>query len=584
MITKSVLNNPYRVIGLLIGATPAEQRKQITRLHRFIEAEQSPGDDYSFPLLGKLDRTIETVNEASSKLNLDIDKLTSALFWFYQGSEVFDEPVFDALKTGDLEVIKNIWEKKTSSEEMSLKNASAFFNLGTFYLSGIADGTNSDEYILRKAIECKVLFIENGYHRKLMMLCTDENFKISKENLQEIFLNTLFNEIESSKTISTANFLDIIKNIEFSAKESFLKSFVQKPIESIEAKIEEAKNQRKNDKTKSITIAQNLLKDLDGIFKQLKLILGTSDIKYVSLSDRFADFILQCGIDYFKHYKESESMNEVAAKKALELFAKAKTYAIGNIIKERIKENTDNLNEWIDDKPEREKQQKILVDFEKLKDLIDEYDNKSETIANAKLLLNQAFPLLQNIKNTLGASDDLYLGLSTRIASDAQGMCVSEVNGLQDKFSKTFDNSTKLALIMLLKTKVDEAYNVTSTISSMDLRADFRSSFNSNRSSLQSLKTQLGGVGGGSRTGSSGGSGSSGCYIATMAYGDYDHPQVLELRKFRDEVLLKSNLGTYLVKIYYKVSPRMVEILKNQKSVNSAIRGILNLIVNIIKK
>jgi hypothetical protein len=277
-------------------------------------------------------------------------------------------------------------------------------------------------------------------------------------------------------------------------------------------------------------------------------------------------------------------MNEVAAKKALELFAKAKTYAIGNIIKERIKENTDNLNEWIDDKPEREKQQKILVDFEKLKDLIDEYDNKSETIANAKLLLNQAFPLLQNIKNTLGASDDLYLGLSTRIASDAQGMCVSEVNGLQDKFSKTFDNSTKLALIMLLKTKVDEAYNVTSTISSMDLRADFRSSFNSNRSSLQSLKTQLGGVGGGSRTGSSGGSGSSGCYIATMAYGDYEHPQVLELRKFRDEVLLKSNLGTYLVKIYYKVSPRMVEILKNQKSVNSAIRGILNLIVNIIKK
>jgi hypothetical protein len=137
---------------------------------------------------------------------------------------------------------------------------------------------------------------------------------------------------------------------------------------------------------------------------------------------------------------------------------------------------------------------------------------------------------------------------------------------------------------MLLKTKVDEAYNVTSTISSMDLRADFRSSFNSNRSSLQSLKTQLGGVGGGSRTGSSGGSGSSGCYIATMAYGDYEHPQVLELRKFRDEVLLKSNLGTYLVKIYYKVSPRMVEILKNQKSVNSAIRGILNLIVNIIKK
>lgn len=581
MITKLVLDNPYRILGLLVGATAAEQRKQITRLHRFIEAEQSPGEDNSFPLIGELTRSIDSVNEASSKLNLDLDKISSALFWFYLGNEIFDEPVFEALKIGDLEVVKNIWEKKTSNEEMTLKNASAFFNLGTLYLSGIADGTNTDEYLIRKAIEFKVLFIENGYHRKLMMLCTDENFKISKENLQEIFLNNLFSEIESSKIITTTQFLDIIKNIEFSSKESFLKSFVQKPIESIEAKIEEAKAQRKNDKTQSISIAQKLLKEIDPTLKQLKSILGTSDIKYTSLSDRFADFTLQCGIDYFKHYKESESMNEVAAKKALELFAKAKTYAVGNIVKERIKENTENLNEWIDEKPEREKQQRILVHFEKLKDLIDEYDTKSQTIANAKLLLNAANPILQNIKTVLGSTDDLYLGLSTRIASDSQGMCVSEVNSIQDKFSKTFDNSTKLALIMLLKNKVDEAYQVTNTISTMDLKADFRSSFNSNRSSLQSLKTQLGNVGGGGRTG---GGGNSGCYIATMAYGDYDHPQVIELRRFRDEVLLKSRLGAYCVDFYYWISPKMVEVFKNKKNINSTIRGILNIIIKFIKK
>ena len=385
MITKLVLDNSYRTLGLLVGATAAEQRRQITRLHRFIEAEQSTGEDNSFPLLGELTRNIDSVNEASSKLNLDLDKISSALFWFYLGNEIFDEPVFEALKIGDLEVVKNIWEKKTSNEEMTLKNASAFFNLGTFYLSGIADGTNTDEYLIRKAIEFKVLFIENGYHRKLMMLCTDENFKISKENLQEIFLNNLFSEIESSKIITTTQFLDVIKNIEFSSKESYLKSFVQKPIESIEAKLEEAKAQRKNDKSKSISIAQNLLKEIDGTLKQLKSILGTSDIKFTTLSDRFSDFLLQCGIDYFKHYKESDSMNEVAAKKALELFANAKTYAVGNIVKERIKENTENLNEWIDEKPEREKQQRILVHFEKLKVLIDEYDTQSQTIANAKL-------------------------------------------------------------------------------------------------------------------------------------------------------------------------------------------------------
>lgn len=32
---------------------------------------------------------------------------------------------------------------------------------------------------------------------------------------------------------------------------------------------------------------------------------------------------------------------------------------------------------------------------------------------------------------------------------------------------------------------------------------------------------------------------SGGCYIATMVYGNYDHPQVMVLRDFRDSYLAK---------------------------------------------
>jgi hypothetical protein len=52
----------------------------------------------------------------------------------------------------------------------------------------------------------------------------------------------------------------------------------------------------------------------------------------------------------------------------MDLFRKAKTLAIGNIAKQRCQENTENLQEWIDDKPERDKQARILVDL-KLKNL-----------------------------------------------------------------------------------------------------------------------------------------------------------------------------------------------------------------------
>jgi hypothetical protein len=83
---------------------------------------------------------------------------------------------------------------------------------------------------------------------------------------------------------------------------------------------------------------------------------------------------------------------------------------------------------------------------------------------------------------------------------------------------------------------------------------------------------------------SSSSSSSGGCYIATMAYGDYDHPQVLELRKFRDEFLDKFYLGKQFIKFYYKYSPKLVEKLENKQSINNAIRRSLDQFVKLIKK
>ena len=42
------------------------------------------------------------------------------------------------------------------------------------------------------------------------------------------------------------------------------------------------------------------------------------------------------------------------------------------------------------------------------------------------------------------------------------------------------------------------------------------------------------------------------CFIATAVYEDYNHPQVMVLRTFRDKYLLTNNLGTQFVNLYYK--------------------------------
>lgn len=54
----------------------------------------------------------------------------------------------------------------------------------------------------------------------------------------------------------------------------------------------------------------------------------------------------------------------------------------------------------------------------------------------------------------------------------------------------------------------------------------------------------------------------SGCFIATACYGDYDHPDVLALRRFRDDRLLPSPAGRALVALYYAVSPPLAARLE----------------------
>ena len=66
------------------------------------------------------------------------------------------------------------------------------------------------------------------------------------------------------------------------------------------------------------------------------------------------------------------------------------------------------------------------------------------------------------------------------------------------------------------------------------------------------------------------------CYIATMAYGDYNHPQVVYLRQYRDRVLLSHIAGKLFVKFYYFTSPYFVRVFKNSTHANRWIRKILD--------
>lgn len=583
----SILKNPYRITGLLVGANAREQERQIRRLKQYIDANQVPEDNFTFEVIGPIRRTINDVNEATSKLNLDNDKLFAALFWFYNGNSITDDPAFNELKSGKIGEAVKIWGRLVTGKNISERNASAFFNWGTLYLNSAFSNPTLFEDHLQKGLKLKLDFLDSEFVQLLKSKATDTTFSISKIELQFLFLNEVHKEIERTEILPTVEFINLLSRIEFSAKSEFLKGFVQKPIENIENQISIAKTKRRANKANAADAGKTLFTSVKSTLLLIKNILGTSDLKYSNISDKVSDEILQCGIEHFSHYKDSSTDPGAVS---MDLFRKAKSYAVGGVAIQRCNENTGNLQEWIDKKPERERQERVLEDFKQLTSLINTYENKVQSIANGKLLLSSARLLLMNIKRILGSNDEVYLGISTRVASDAQSMVVSEINTLQDQFANTYDNERKRTIIINLKEKLEAAWLLIIEIGAMDLRADFRRQYNTNKNTLSGLRSQLSSINTtqssshrpSSSSTSTTQSSSSGCYIATMAYGDYDHPQVLELRKFRDEVLDKTIGGKFFIKSYYFISPKLVSLLKNKSSFNSLIRKILNQIIKLI--
>jgi len=385
-----ILNNPYRTVGLLAGATAREQNRQIKRLKQYIAAEQKPEDGYSFPVLGPLPRTLANVESAEARLNLNSDKMEAALFWFWNGNPITDEAAFEALKDGDVDRAYEIWEKlttkigedgKRSWMGITSKNHSAFHNLAVLRLAswrnmsfGIITKPDELRNNLPDAIAGNLISLESDLVSDFIAMTGDSTYKPSKKALQLLFLERLYPEFKDKERKNEARqkilpkilpilshdhesllefmendgkpkkaektypdeFIKAVKKIDFSAKWDFLHGVVAKLIEQTERFVEDTKTKRKADKINCAIAANALYKNTVELIKEIKAITSASDVKYASIADKVANEITQCSIDYFNLHQKEHDQSYYVEKESMDLAKKAKEIAVGSLVKNRI--------------------------------------------------------------------------------------------------------------------------------------------------------------------------------------------------------------------------------------------------------
>ena len=456
-------NNPYRLLGVYTNSPTKERLANHNRMKAFLKVGKSVSFSLDLPqYLQPINRTDTLVADADAKLALPKDQMFYALFWFIKTTPL-DDIAFNHLIAGERSKAKEIWQKKETLS--SLQNR-------------IVCALMCDDY--KQALSCaETLYANMEYVNQFVSAVIGTGGNVDVTDLPFTFLDALCEEIDVQK---------ILPHIENNIWKKHISGKAINPlIDTIQNAIAIAKKSRGKGSQARLEAGEVLMKSTKATLQQLMSLLPKTDLQYQMIADKLGLEILQCGIDYFNEADEADT-----AHKAMKLQKYAMGIVVGQMAKDRCKENVDILQKIIDNLPPSEVYSEDRAIHEELR----KYCLLPDKICHAVTLLNNTRPHLQAIKRKLGTTNDYYLKISTRIVGNALSNVIAEVNEAQSMFGvDKGDSNAALAAILRMshvKSVLEEAWKATRIMDGFDMEAGFKSKrYNENRSILKGICDQL---------------------------------------------------------------------------------------------
>jgi hypothetical protein len=477
-----ILQNPYRVLGLLSNSSERELQKQKTTISRYADVGKVKTFDYDFPALGDLTRTAVSVQDAAGQLEQPKNKVLHAMFWFINHSPL-DEIALNNLKEGNLDKACDIWQKAIKGDQVSDRNISALSNLSTVLLAvAIKDGA-IDLPKFNQAVDLKGRLINSDCFEGFALIITGEDVLTSNEVLSRYLVDEIADitrpYLNRSSGISTLKLIQSFKSYPLASKQHLISNLSEKHIKIIEQEIAEAESKREDDASDAEVYAAKLYNTTKPHLLLLKNILGEENSQNQLFANKVAEELLQCAIDFFKEFQDSDEYDP--GQSVMEVMQMAEAVGPSGQVMNRLEENLENLQEWIDDAPNRVRNRKIKEELDFITAKLDTFQNASSTVINAKAIVTDCKAKLQNMKTVMGASDELYLQVSSAVANNAMGMLVAFINQQQEAIQ-----NHKIALITLTQ-HTAAALSVMKQLIAFDVLTETRSRIQKNHTDLKNL-------------------------------------------------------------------------------------------------
>lgn len=365
---KLITNNPYRILGVYSNSPQKDVLANLNKAKAFIKV----GKAIEFPLdlpniLPDLKRDTMDFDSAKAAILLPIDRVKYTMFWFMNATP-FDKIAFNHLST-DITKAKDVWSKN--------ENVSSLQNLMVCAMieddiAGIA--VNADKLFNNYATEyCKMV---------------DETLKLSSTEMINIFVNA----IRSDGSFDVAQWGQV-PGTSAIWRNALKGNLIGPIIDEIDDAVNEAKSVKGS--AANYNAGVKLMDSTKKSIVKLRNLIGTSDMQYQMIADKLATTILQCGINY---YNDSDDDDDDAPHKAMTLARYALSIAVGQLAKDRCKENVDIFTRIIAELPPIEVAAEAKIINEKLQ----QFSRLPNRIAHSVSLLKNCKPLLNSIAYKVG--------------------------------------------------------------------------------------------------------------------------------------------------------------------------------------